>query len=88
LESSFQTLSNERPPATSTLPQIAIAFAEDTSEKEIRTLLLGINGQLVQGPSMLGVYHVQLADIERSLASLRAHPKVRWVEPAAGTGPQ
>ncbi|MGR9087467.1 MAG: zf-HC2 domain-containing protein [Gammaproteobacteria bacterium] len=88
LESSFQTLSNERPAPTSKLPQIAIAFADDITGQEIRTLLLGVNGQLVQGPSLFGVYHVQVADIERSLASLRANPKVRLAEPVAGVDPQ
>lgn len=92
-EQLFQTLSNDRPPVSATLPRLYIVFAEDITEREIRALLQAQQGQLVQGPSMLGVYTVQLAsggDRERQQAiiNLRTHPKVKLVEAISGAGLQ
>ncbi|MGZ8190839.1 MAG: zf-HC2 domain-containing protein [Methylococcaceae bacterium] len=92
-EQLFQTLSNERPAVTANLPRLSIVFAEDITEREIRTLLQAQQGQLVQGPSMLGVYTVQLAtggahELQQALTNLRASPKVKLAEAVAGADRQ
>jgi anti-sigma factor RsiW len=80
----FETLSNERPSVTANLPRLHIVFAEDITEREIRTLLQTQQGQLVEGPSMLGVYTVQLAaggvQEQQAIINLRANAKVKLVE--------
>lgn len=89
----FQTLSNERPLVTATLPRLSIVFAEDITEREIRALLQKQHGQLVQGPSMLGVYTVQLTtgrahELRQTMTALRGNPKVKLVEAIAGADRQ
>ncbi len=89
----FQTLSNERPPVNASLPRLSIVFAEDITEREIRGLLQSQHGQLVQGPSMLGVYTLQLAaasehKLQQAMNQLRSHPKVKLVEAVGGEGRQ
>lgn len=89
----FQTLSNERPPVNTSLPRLSIVFAEDITEREIRELLQAQRGQLVQGPSMLGVYTLQLAAggehaLQQAMNQLRSHPKVKLVEAVSGGGRQ
>jgi len=85
----FQTLSNKRPPINAGLPRLSIVFSEDITEREIRGLLQAQHGQLVQGPSMLGVYTLQLAaggerELQQAMTQLRSHPKVKLVEAVNG----
>ena len=85
----YQTLSNERPAVTTNLPRLSVVFAEDITEKEIRTLLQREHGQLVQGPSLLGIYSVQLAaggeqELQQTISNLRNHPKIKLVEAVSG----
>ena len=87
----YRTLSD--PASTQIIgPQIRVVFAEDISEKEMRTLLLNVSSRLVAGPSPLGVYtivlesgHADPASAQQALAQLRAHPKVRLAEIAGAT---
>jgi len=66
---------------------LQVVFADDITEREIRTLLGSIGATIVAGPSPMAVYTVALADdreapaqaLER-LALLRTHPKVRLAE--------
>jgi hypothetical protein len=88
----YRTLSNPAPSSQSIGPQIRVVFAEDISEKEMRTLLLNVSSRLVGGPSSLGVYTIALesghgdsASAKQALAQLRAHPKVRLAEIASAT---
>ena len=67
--------------------QIHIVFAEDITERELRTLLGRIQGKIVDGPSAIGVYTVEVGastadDLRLIVAILRADPKVRLAEPA------
>jgi len=85
----FQTLSSVHTPSATTLPRMSIVFAEDITEKEIRALLQAQHGQLVQGPSMLGVYTLQLEtggepELQQAIIKLRADPKVKLVEAVTG----
>src|SRR5262245_41400734 len=65
-----------------------VVFAEDITEREVRTLLSSIGATIVAGPTPMAVYTVALAADEReaaartrdTLALLRAHPKVRLAE--------
>jgi len=82
---SFETLSNGEPVASASLPRLRLVFSEDITEREIRALLQAQQGQLVQGPSTLGVYTVQLArgsanEVQQAITNLRANPKVKLVE--------
>ena len=59
-------------------PRIQVRFAAEASEAQIRALLDSIDGQIVAGPSALGLYHVALPEgetvdaIERAAATLQA----------------
>jgi hypothetical protein len=70
--------------------QIRVVFADDMTiqEQEMRELLTAAGGTIVQGPSLLGVYTVEVAPPEGSpdrmnpiLDAVRAHPKARLAEP-------
>ena len=87
----FRTLSDPEPAAQPGNPQsiqVRVVFAEGITEKEIRDLLLRLRGQIVAGPSPLGVYTVEMPaapdPLDRVLAHLRAQPKVSFAEPVAG----
>ena len=41
---------------------VQIVFAPTTTEAQIRELLLSVEGVIVDGPSALGIYHIDLAD--------------------------
>jgi hypothetical protein len=82
----FETLSrdSERLPSDRTL--LRVAFAEDTLERELRALIEGVGGTIVQGPNSLGIYTIALANTDadelvRKIASLRTNARVRLVEP-------
>ena len=83
----YRTLSSSSGQTALKRLQIRVVFAEDSTEKELRTLLTDIRGTIVEGPSPLGVYTVTvalsgdaLAQTDRVLATMRAHPKVRLAE--------
>ena len=67
---------------------LQVVFADDITEREIRTLLSSIGATIVAGPTPMAVYTVALAGDERggtarsreTLTALRAHPKVRLAE--------
>jgi anti-sigma factor RsiW len=66
---------------------LQVVFADDTTEREMRTLLGSIRATIVAGPSPMAVYTVALAaddqapaQTQERLALLRAHPKVRLAE--------
>jgi len=79
----FETLSNAETPATTQGQSIRLMFAEDMTTRELFDLLKQAKAQIRQGPSIVGSYtaEVTAADTEQSLATLRAHPKVRLAQP-------
>lgn len=83
----YQTLS-QRTPAPAAPARIRLVFAEGTTEREARDLLLGIRGQIVAGPSSLGVYTVEVPDgpdpLEKVLEHLRRQPRVSLAVRAVG----
>jgi len=74
--------------AASPWVQIQIAFQEKAPEQAIRELVLALQGTIVEGPTALGVYTVELAvpreaaaDLEPILEELRGYTEVvRLVE--------
>ncbi len=68
--------------------RVSLIFDEKMTEVEIRNLLKSTGGQMVSGPSDLGVYTVEIpvsqvakAKIDDVLAVYRSNPKVRLLEP-------
>lgn len=79
----FETLSNAETPATTQGLSIRLMFGEDMTARELFELLKQAKAQIRQGPSVVGGYTVEVPaeDTEQSLATLRAHPKVRLAQP-------
>jgi anti-sigma factor RsiW len=65
--------------------RLRVMFSPRTTEKEIREVLQGVHGEIVAGPSPLGVYTVDApAGSEPAgvlLAHLRTEPQVVFAEP-------
>lgn len=81
----FETFSTPSPAATAT-GHLRLVFAETASEKDIRTLLHGIGGTIVDGPGDMGIYTVMLSDpatVNAALATLRRHPDVKLAQPSS-----
>jgi len=84
----YQTLSDAGSGPEPGRVHLQVIFADDTTEREIRTLLGSIRATIVAGPSPMAVYTVALAaddheapaQTQERLALLRAHPKVRLAE--------
>jgi anti-sigma factor RsiW len=88
----YHTLSDPAAPAAAARgPRLRVMFAEETSERELRALLRTVGGRIVDGPSPLGVYTVEVpagpaADpVEAVLQHLRSNPRVRFAGLAAGS---
>ena len=83
----YVTLSDPAPAAVPSLG-LRVMFSPQATEREIRDLLHGIRGQIVAGPSPMGVYTVEVpADgdpLKVILARLRSEPQVAFAERAAG----
>lgn len=83
----FQTLSDAQAPVANGLPRAHIVFADDMTIAEMRVLLPSVQGRVVDGPSKLGIYTVELAiatstdSVNSAIAELRNHPKVKLAEP-------
>ena len=65
---------------------IHVVFTDDITERELRTLLRRVEGRIVDGPSAVGLYTVDVraSTPDRAvpiIEILRADPKVRLAEP-------
>ncbi len=89
----YETLSSgtEQPAAKG--PRLRVVFADSATVGEIRQLLRDIDGNIVAGPTALGVYTVALPAIDhpdqvlaQALTNLRTRNQVKLVEPVAGGG--
>ena len=82
----YQTMSSEAPQPSSDLPMFKMVFADDITEKELRGLLQSVDGEIVAGPSAIGVYTVRIRksdtpeQLQQVLMTLRAHAKVKLAE--------
>ena len=92
----FRTLADTTPETPAAAPagatRLRVLFAEETSARAVRGILERVGGRIVDGPSPLGVYTVEVpagpaADpLEVVLDHLRAQPEVRFAGEAAGGG--
>jgi anti-sigma factor RsiW len=84
----YRTLSDTGSGVEPDRVHLQVIFANDITEREIRTLLSSIGATIVAGPTPMAVYTVALTADDReapartreTLAVLRAHPKVRLAE--------
>ena len=83
----YETLS-DGPSALTAEPRLRVVFDDAMNVGELRPLLQGIAGQVVAGPTPLGVYTIAVTGdgrpdeaLDRAANALRAHPWVRLVEP-------
>lgn len=88
----YRTLSDPPAPAprAETTPvRLRVLFAEDATERQIRQILLDVDGQIAAGPSSFGAYTVKVPagdePPEIVLAHLRSLPEVRFAERLTGT---
>jgi anti-sigma factor RsiW len=86
--SSYRTLASGTDPVARDQAQIRVVFTEDVSEREMRAVLGLVDGRIIDGPSTIGAYTVQVpvpaAATDRVapvLDVLRTQPKVRLAEP-------
>src|SRR6185369_6147788 len=83
----YRTLS-DGPAAPVPVSGLRVVFAPGATEQEIRDLRLGIRGQIVSGPSSLGVYTVEVPmgpdPLDKVLAHVRKHRQVSLAEPVVG----
>jgi hypothetical protein len=88
----FETLTSPaKPMATTCEACLHVVFDGAATESEMRGLLQAIQGQVVEGPSYIGVYTVRLdsgegGTLDEALKTLRANPKVRLAEPVSPAG--
>jgi anti-sigma factor RsiW len=84
----YRTLSDAGSGAAAGRVHLQVVFADDITEREIRTLLSSTGATIVAGPTPMAVYTVALAGDDRggpartreTLEVLRGHPKVRLAE--------
>ncbi len=68
---------------------IQVVFAENVTEREMRALLARVQGKIVDGPSAVGVYTVEIGanapdQVMPMVTILRGDPRVRLAEPLTG----
>lgn len=90
----YRTLSRPAPAASADRARLHLVLAEETTERELRGLLHGVEGILVGGPSSRGVYTVELPvgasereHVEAIAARLRGERRVRFVAVAPARSP-
>jgi hypothetical protein len=84
----YRTLADDRDQVRRSQARLQVAFADEMTAQELRTLLTSIGGTIVNGPSALGVYTVELPVSAGApelmgpiLDAVRAHRQVRFAEP-------
>ncbi|HTS54149.1 MAG TPA: zf-HC2 domain-containing protein [Burkholderiales bacterium] len=84
----YHTL-GDAPPVTFRRHALVVVFRGERSEQEIRRLLLRADARIVDGPSSVGAYTVEVPDgrQQAALALLRTDPGVAFAEPVPGQTP-
>ncbi len=89
----YETLSSGTEQPATKGPRLRVVFADTATVGDIRQLLRDIDGNIVAGPTALGVYTVALPATDHSdralaqaLANLRARNQVKLAEPIASGG--
>ena len=88
VEPGFETLSSVTTSTRPTGPRLRVEFDPMLRIADLQSLLQVLNGQIVAGPSALGIYTVALdaeerpkAALDHALTVLRAHRQVLLAEP-------
>jgi hypothetical protein len=87
----FRTLSNAEPAVLDATPRLRLVFDDRLTSIEIRQLLDGVGGQIIEGPGPQGIFTVSLpgaaghddAQVRTAVDWLRARPGVRFAEVVA-----
>ena len=77
---SFEAMTRDSPYER---PVLQLIFHPQTTERDLRLLILDSGGALLGGPSLKGVYRLLLptdVDAAAYASRLRQHPALRWVE--------
>lgn len=89
LQSTYVMYEHQKPPqdyrALSTgeyKGAIKVRFIPEVRESEIRRLLLEMNGEIVKGPSAMGLYDIRFDNHETATERLKAEEIVEYAEPA------
>ena len=89
-EPTYRTLSDNVAPVVDARLHFHLVFGPDTPEIEMRSLVASIDGEIVAGPSPLGVYTVATTlpeddsvTLESLLIQLRYHDSVVFAEPTS-----
>jgi anti-sigma factor RsiW len=82
----YRTLADDGERRVGQEAMIHVVFTEDITERELRTLLRRVEGRIVDGPSAVGLYTVDVraSTPDRAvpiIEILRGDPKVRLAEP-------
>ena len=84
----YRTLSDSSVSAPREPRHLRVLFSDELTVQEMRQILGEIGASIVNGPSPLGVYTVEVSSMTSSpdhlslvLNAMRAHPKVRLAEP-------
>lgn len=88
VEPGFETLSSVTTSTRPTGPRLRVGFDPTLRIADLQSLLQVLNGQIVAGPSALGIYTITLdakerpeAALDHALTVLRAHRQVLLAEP-------
>ena len=88
VEPGFETLSSVTTSTRPTGPRLRVGFDPTLRIADLQSLLQVLNGQIVAGPSALGIYTIALdakerpeAALDHALTVLRAHRQVLLAEP-------
>jgi hypothetical protein len=85
----YRTLASAPEQAPRGQAQIRVVFTDDISEREMRAVLEHVEGKIVDGPSAVGAYTVEVPvsaseRVAPVLEVLRSQPTVRLAEPIRG----
>lgn len=88
IESDYRTLADPNRADQGVSGDLQVVFAKDISQQQIDSLVAAVGGQIVAGPSELGVYAVRLVSghensstVPAAIAYLRTQPAVVLAEP-------
>ena len=79
-ESTFQTMTSQ---GGSEIAVLQIIFHPQTSEHDIRMMLIDSGGELLGSPTAKGVYRMAITGVDDPASyavRLRLHPSIRWAE--------
>jgi anti-sigma factor RsiW len=84
----YRTLGDAPSAAKPSRPTVVVVFKGEHAEQEIRRLLSRLHARVVDGPSSVGAYRLELREggQQEALALLRGDPAVAFAEPMPAQG--